>query len=93
MIGRYLHVSWTEEGRVLYISGDARGTEMGRNTDETWDEEGGGKFRFDFISRVHPSFLLCTCVSGVCVCVYSNYRRKPGVTFSRLVCYLQAAGM
>lgn len=84
MIGRYLHVSWTEEGRVLYISGDARGTEMGRNTDGTWDEEGGGKFRFDFISRVHPSFLLCTCVSGVCVC--SNYRRKPGVTFSRLVC-------
>lgn len=73
VIARYLHVSWTEEGRVLYISGGARGTETGRNTDGTRDEEGGGRFRFDFISRVHPSFLLCTCVSGMCVCVYSNY--------------------
>lgn len=88
VIARYLHVSWTEEGRVLYISGGARGTETGRNTDGTRDEEGGGRFRFDFISRVHPSFLLCTCVSGICVCVWVCIRTiyRPGVTFTRLVC-------
>lgn len=68
MIGRYLHVSWTEEGRVLYISGDARGTEMGRNTDGTWDEEGGGKFRFDFIRVFIPLFSFAP-VYPVCVCV------------------------